>query len=199
MRCPKCGYISFDKVTSCSKCKTDVTEIANTLNGTGFKPMDHFFLGTLLPDFVNNLNGEAPSLHDAASDLNISVDDLENLDEIGAIPGETGSLDLGLGNLDSENTISLQGVVVPELDLDDFDDGFDNIDTMQISPKQLDAAKNQNDDATEIDLSGIDLSLGEEESTEAAGKDLADLDLSDLDLSNNNDNPKDKDLPDLEL
>ena len=157
MRCPKCGYISFDRVTSCAKCDTDVAELASSLNGTGFQPMNNFFLGTLLPDFIKVVDSETSGLQDAADDLNISMDDLSDLGEIGDIPGESDGLDLGLGDIENESTISLQGVVVPEVDLSDFDDGeLDNIDTMQISADQLDEAQSQSDDE-QIDLGDVDL------------------------------------------
>jgi hypothetical protein len=250
MRCPKCGYISFDKITSCSQCETDVTEIASSLKGTGFQPMDNFFLGVLLPDYLNNGTGSQPSnLQDAADDLDISMEALDNLGEIGNIPGEADSLDLGLGGLDPDNTISLQGVIVPEVDLSDFDDDLDNIDTMQISPEQLDEihaqeetkeeqidlddvpdfdlgdinleeeaeeetqdlslqenneekterldAVDPDEDATAVDLSAIDLSLGEEETQGTA--DLADLDLGDLEMESETDEKKKDDIPDLEM
>lgn len=214
MRCPKCGYISFDKVTSCSSCETDVTELAHTLNGTGFQPMNNFFLGTLLPDFMSNDSGsESSSLQDAADDLNISMDDLNNLGEIGDIPGESvDGLDLGLADFENESTISLQGVVVPEVDLADFDDGdFDNVDTMQISAEQLDEIHAQPegeidlDDVPDFDLDGVDLegddgdmSLSEDEVDDMPNLDLQMegdgeeekteiLNVDDLDLGENED------------
>lgn len=255
MRCPKCGYISFDKITNCSQCETDVTEIASTLKGTGFQPMDNFFLGVLLPDYMNNGAGSKPSnLQDAADDLDISMEALDNLGEIGNIPGETDNLDLGLGSLDPDNTISLQGVIVPEVDLSDFDDDLDNIDTIQISSEQLDEIQaleetkeeqinlddvpdfdlgdinleeeaeeetqdlsikendeektehletiNPDEDATAVDLSAIDLNLGEEETKETADLadlDLADLEMGDLELETEADEKKKDDIPDLEM
>ena len=164
MRCPKCGYISFDKITSCSQCETDVTELASTLNGTGFQPMNNFFLGTLLPDYMSNLETEPSSLQDAADDLDISMEDLDNLGDIGDIPGETGSVDLGFDDDGDDGTISLQDVVIPEVDLSDFGDELDSVDTMQISGEQLDEIHAQADesevdlgDIPDFDLDGVDL------------------------------------------
>ncbi len=34
MRCPKCGYISFDHVETCSKCKKDISAQSEQLSGT---------------------------------------------------------------------------------------------------------------------------------------------------------------------
>lgn len=33
MRCPKCGYISFDQIKKCVRCGKDVHELAESLNG----------------------------------------------------------------------------------------------------------------------------------------------------------------------
>lgn len=37
MRCPKCGYISFDGQESCAKCGRDVSQVSTELQGTGIK------------------------------------------------------------------------------------------------------------------------------------------------------------------
>lgn len=36
MRCPQCGYISFDDRESCLKCASDLLALAGSLNGTAF-------------------------------------------------------------------------------------------------------------------------------------------------------------------
>jgi len=48
MRCPKCGFISFDHLTSCAKCGRDVSEAASELQGTSIKAELPMFLGTAL-------------------------------------------------------------------------------------------------------------------------------------------------------
>lgn len=48
MRCPKCGYISFDQQPSCKKCSADLTAISASLPGTGLKAQEIFFLASLL-------------------------------------------------------------------------------------------------------------------------------------------------------
>ena len=48
MRCPKCGFISFDHVASCSKCGRDVSEVAAELQGTSIQTEMPMFLGTAL-------------------------------------------------------------------------------------------------------------------------------------------------------
>jgi len=38
MRCPKCGYVSFDYLDRCSKCQTDLTGERERLRLHGFRP-----------------------------------------------------------------------------------------------------------------------------------------------------------------
>ncbi|OGR05406.1 MAG: hypothetical protein A2520_04675 [Deltaproteobacteria bacterium RIFOXYD12_FULL_53_23] len=44
MRCPKCGYISFDRQISCSKCNHDLAAVAEQLKGTVGKAAPPLFL-----------------------------------------------------------------------------------------------------------------------------------------------------------
>lgn len=37
MRCPKCGYISFDHLENCVKCNKDIKEVSNSLFGSTYK------------------------------------------------------------------------------------------------------------------------------------------------------------------
>ena len=48
MRCPKCGFISFDQQPSCTKCNADLSAAAPTLTGTGERVTAPFFLGAIL-------------------------------------------------------------------------------------------------------------------------------------------------------
>jgi len=51
MRCPKCGFISFDHLTSCAKCGRDVSEVASELQGTSIKVENPMFLSGALAAF----------------------------------------------------------------------------------------------------------------------------------------------------
>jgi hypothetical protein len=48
MRCPKCGYISFDQEEACSKCNADLTEINSILSGTAVRVRESCFLASIL-------------------------------------------------------------------------------------------------------------------------------------------------------
>jgi len=50
MRCPKCGYNSFDYLSQCKKCGTDLTKTRHELGMLHIKPTNPFLLGTLLKD-----------------------------------------------------------------------------------------------------------------------------------------------------
>ena len=48
MRCPKCGFISFDHLTSCTNCGRDISEVASELQGTSIKVETPMFLSGAL-------------------------------------------------------------------------------------------------------------------------------------------------------
>lgn len=47
MRCPKCGYISFDLEDTCGKCSASLAEISGRLAGTGVRVGESFFLASV--------------------------------------------------------------------------------------------------------------------------------------------------------
>ena len=51
MRCPKCGFISFDHLTSCAKCGKDIAEVASELQGTSIKVETPMFLSAALSGY----------------------------------------------------------------------------------------------------------------------------------------------------
>ena len=51
MRCPKCGFISFDHLTSCAKCGKDIAEVASELQGTSIKLETPMFLSAALAGY----------------------------------------------------------------------------------------------------------------------------------------------------
>ena len=53
MRCPKCGFISFDHLTSCAKCGRDIAEVASELQGTSIKVETPMFLSSTLAAYAD--------------------------------------------------------------------------------------------------------------------------------------------------
>ncbi len=50
MRCPKCGYISFDQQETCAKCSRNLQDISNDLKGTVVKGGEAFSLRSILEE-----------------------------------------------------------------------------------------------------------------------------------------------------
>ena len=48
MKCIKCGYVSFDYLSECKKCRTSLTAAKNGFGFSGAKPAVPFLLGSLL-------------------------------------------------------------------------------------------------------------------------------------------------------
>jgi hypothetical protein len=53
MRCPKCGFISFDHLTSCAKCGKDVSAVASELQGTSINVETPMFLSGALAAYAD--------------------------------------------------------------------------------------------------------------------------------------------------
>jgi hypothetical protein len=58
MRCPKCGYVSFDYLARCKKCSRDLTDACRTLNLIDAKPAVPFLLGSLVGAAVQDSGRE---------------------------------------------------------------------------------------------------------------------------------------------
>lgn len=118
MRCPKCGYFSFDYLAECGKCGAGLSDVKEKLGLLGIKPNATFFLGSLLKD-----GGETVA---ASDDWGGPVPAAENnLSEIEF--GEDFDLDLGLPSdgppplpktppADSSAEFALFDLGVPELE-----------------------------------------------------------------------------------
>lgn len=53
MRCPKCGFISFDHFTSCVKCGKDISDVASELQGTSINVETPMFLSGALAAYAD--------------------------------------------------------------------------------------------------------------------------------------------------
>ncbi|HVO83612.1 MAG TPA: hypothetical protein VMU60_04220 [Syntrophobacteria bacterium] len=58
MRCPKCGYVSFDYLVRCKKCSRDLADARRTLNLIDAKPAVPFLLGSLVGAAVQDSGRE---------------------------------------------------------------------------------------------------------------------------------------------
>lgn len=74
MRCPKCGYISFDHLEHCLKCKKDISVVSNTLHGTVFN--------VVVPSFLNlRSRGDRDSADNEGVVENLETDNEFNDDD----------------------------------------------------------------------------------------------------------------------
>ena len=86
MRCPKCGYISFDHLEECVKCKKNIKAASDTMHGTVFSVAApaflHFDLDGGEQEGDEVAVAEAPLLEDdfIDDDLEVLVDDGERDD-----------------------------------------------------------------------------------------------------------------------
>mgnify|MGYP003574319343 CR=1 FL=1 len=80
MRCPKCGYISFDNVEKCLKCKKNIADASSLFQGSVLKVTTPVFL-KLVPDEeeVEEVAAESEELELAEEEFEISDPDLDIL------------------------------------------------------------------------------------------------------------------------
>ncbi|MFH1349712.1 MAG: hypothetical protein ABII26_02125 [Pseudomonadota bacterium] len=165
MKCPKCGYISFDYNHLCPKCNKDISVEQQKMNLPSFKPVSLPLLGAL--------TGE---IHEADSNLKIdlsagegaAVSDSEivSLEDLEEVPAVESSYDEGpeiAFEADEEKLDEIEGLI-------SFDDLSEQPeDTLAI--------------VTEGAVSDFELELGEEEAPmeqEEISLDLEEISLEEL-------------------
>ena len=103
MRCPKCGYISFDNVEKCLKCKKNIADASSLFQGSVLKVTTPVFL-KLVPDEeeVEEVAAESEELELAEEEFEISDPDLDILLE--EDEGTTAEVQLELEDPDLEQS-----------------------------------------------------------------------------------------------
>jgi len=94
MRCPKCGYVSFDYLARCKKCSRDLADARRTLNLIDAKPAVPFLLGSLVGAAVQDPGRERLSGLSLTQETEL---ELSNLDMRESSPLED-TLDKGGGD-----------------------------------------------------------------------------------------------------
>lgn len=183
MRCPKCGYISFDRQRSCGKCSNDLTSADEQLRGTASKAATPFFLDAILGKQKSAEAGSSPVFHEEEESF--------DLDELGgeAPPAGEDELDFSGAPLDEGE---LEDQPLPSL-------GLEDIDVSDLMPPQevhlgneqketilapVPAKDEEEDSLMGIELPGLDpdelLSADEQERPSAGAEDDEIIDLSSL-------------------
>ena len=161
MKCTKCGYISFDDLTYCSKCTTELASVAETLHGTCSGTEPEFFLASLVSQAME---GESP-FEDLGTPETPQPADTE-IDFDASTPGDLsfpGADDTLTLDTEDEDVALELGEILP-LDLSQLESG-------EAPEEDTDFETLSLDETSDIDLT-VDLSEEEE-------SDLTDVDLSD--------------------
>ena len=204
MRCPKCGYVSFDFLNNCPKCSRDLSSSREDLNLMDFRPQVPFLLGSLVGEMEGGGAQQALSLtqetelelgglgmsEPSASQGSIDMGDLGDL-EIPSVENSSEEMSLSEIALDDLETIeasALDKVGAADLQLDDL---------AEISPKDSGGAEEdegflglefESDEESFGDLGGLgdEISLEAEAPAKKAPADpgaALELDLNEDDLS----------------
>ena len=172
MRCPKCGFISFDHLTLCSKCGKELAETSDQLKGTSIRSHTSYFLGSVLgvetAEPENRAAGEADA-YDADDSIELDIS-TEGPDE--------DEIDLsGMEVDDEEDSEEAAGIIMPGME--EFSEE-DEIPT--ISPNQFEDTDKSDEDASEggivfsLDESALEIEEQNEEPVDEAIAGIAALD-----------------------
>lgn len=180
MLCPKCGYITFDKLDTCPKCRGDWSGIAEKISGTS-SSIDPFC-------FLRKVIGEENKSEGAASFAAVKIDETPSVTMGAGLPEEEGiemSLD-GLPQIDlsgfGSETPKEEAEAEFELSFDDENEAGVGVAKPPEPPKPQEAVTGQIGlDLNDIDLS--DLVTQQEASDSVAGmNESLDLDLASLEI-----------------
>ena len=62
MKCPKCGFVSFDYLDGCTLCGRKLSGVRQELNLSDVKPEVPFLLGSLIEDTMDDFAGDQETL-----------------------------------------------------------------------------------------------------------------------------------------
>jgi hypothetical protein len=110
MKCPKCGYFSFEYILSCPKCSKDISSEQEKLHIPAFRPDPPFLLGALTGEANESQIGPGASGSQTAleKEADISLDEEANPNDSGEITvDDSAELNLDSGELSLDDTSSL--------------------------------------------------------------------------------------------
>lgn len=144
MRCPKCGYISFDHINACLKCNKDITKVTSKVEGTTYNVAPPAFL-KFTPSSVSQAEEKTEISFDTTrDDFDVIDPDLDVLaDDLDAEQGNFGDASVSFGDEfegfdglteDDNLEIPTDEMVGDDagLDLGQFEDAFEEQETAPI-------------------------------------------------------------------
>jgi hypothetical protein len=149
MRCPKCGYISFDHVETCLRCNKDVKKVASVVEGTTYNVAAPSFLKFPKAGSLDQEQGDEISFDGSQDDYDVVDPDLDVLvDGDDGDDGDDAGISFGdefSGFADSEEQeeeddfeINLNEDDDEGLDLGQFEDAFEEEEPQETAEIALD-------------------------------------------------------------
>jgi hypothetical protein len=189
MRCPKCGYISFDNVDECLKCKKNIKSASEVLQGSVLKIASPSFLKfrdepkkskKAHSDFSDEISPVSDYVDDepdfSPSDINISEDDGGEIEiNSGGFDTDDFETETALSSFEADEEVQ-EGEI--EVDLSQFEEVSDPEAAFLTDEKEESLA--DNDDVLEISMPDelSDMSDLDPPDMDIDAGDLADLDLN---------------------
>ncbi len=220
MRCPKCGYISFDHMDTCLKCKKDISGGSEVAGTTYHAEAPSFLRFSRASEPVAEDDSELSLDEDSSEssfefadpDLDVLSDATDDFvftdaDDEGGIALEESSVELAEDEFqlepDEETVMDLDeapAFAVPDelADISDLAPPSQDAetDTMELSlDEDLSADSSLDLDSFDLDLD-LDLDLGDDVAKEV---DVESLSLDDIDLSEEDLGTEDEDLDGLNM
>jgi len=156
MRCPKCGYITFDHLETCTKCRKKIAPMSEQLSGTVFKAEAPAFLQFKVHESGTDnfsLDGEEVVSENAQAGEEIEFDFMDDNQDAPASQGnedeegdefdlalfgeESGELDLDAGETDIAEAEDGPQLDFSELDISDLAPPADDEDDLSFAELTL--------------------------------------------------------------
>ena len=157
MRCPKCGYISFDHLESCKKCNKNISEASADLDGTVF--------AVAAPVFLDLEYKESAAPSDEKEDITILEESSGDGEEVVDLSFEEDEVDgeivMDLGDDGEFDDVGLvEEVDAPTLELDALEEvaSEDEIALDFGAEEEATESGEESDDGLQLDFGEIDIS-----------------------------------------
>lgn len=183
MKCPKCGYTSFDYSQPCPKCNRDISEERKKMNLPSYKPTPFFLLDTLIGEGGKDLRPQGigfrahrdigkkpvPGLEASESGAlpDLKLEDMDVHQDIEpAFSPEQEEINLDSADETEELEVTLDDFIFDDSD-EDFSEGEDETEELLIEPylssdeSEISGEYGMDDESSALDLD--DISFGEED------------------------------------